>query len=134
MVLLKKPCTSSNNLSKNVHLKVFWTLFKNVHCQGPCSLRPCILRPYCIARINYATPAFLFELRQTTFRPLQQLNKKMILINCKNLITITITLIFENSIVIQSKSNFQNKHLLCTQIIGHLALDRQYVYRSGDQD
>ena len=33
--------------SKNVHLKVFWTLFKNVHCQGPCSLRPCISRPYC---------------------------------------------------------------------------------------
>ena len=34
--------------SKNVHLKVFWTLFKNVHCQGLCSLRPCISRPYCI--------------------------------------------------------------------------------------
>ena len=34
--------------SKNVHLKVFWTLFKNVHCRGPCSLRPCISRPYCI--------------------------------------------------------------------------------------
>ena len=33
--------------SKNVHLKVFWTLFKNVHCRGPCSLRPCISRPYC---------------------------------------------------------------------------------------
>ena len=27
----------------------FWTLFKNVHCQGPCSLRLCILRPYCIS-------------------------------------------------------------------------------------
>ena len=25
----------------------FWTLLKNVHCQGPCSLRPCISRPYC---------------------------------------------------------------------------------------
>ena len=33
---------------KNVHLKCFWTLFKNVHCQGPCILRPCISRPYCI--------------------------------------------------------------------------------------
>ena len=32
---------------KNMHLKCFWTLFKNVHCQGPC-LRPCISRPYCI--------------------------------------------------------------------------------------
>ena len=27
---------------------MFWTLFKNVHCQGPWSLRPCISRPYCI--------------------------------------------------------------------------------------
>jgi hypothetical protein len=33
---------------KNVHLKCFWTLFKNMHCQGPCILRPCISRPYCI--------------------------------------------------------------------------------------
>ena len=32
---------------KNVHLKFFWTLFKNVHCRGPCSLRPCISRPCC---------------------------------------------------------------------------------------
>ena len=30
-----------------MHLKCFWTLFKNVHCQGPCILRPCISRPYC---------------------------------------------------------------------------------------
>ncbi len=33
--------------SKNVLLKFFWTLFKIVHCRGPCSLRPCISRPYC---------------------------------------------------------------------------------------
>ena len=25
----------------------FWTQFKIVHFQGPCSLRPCTLRPYC---------------------------------------------------------------------------------------
>jgi hypothetical protein len=31
---------------KNVHLKYFWTQFKNVHLRGPCSLRPCISRPY----------------------------------------------------------------------------------------
>ena len=36
---------------KNVHLKCFWTLFKNMHCQGPCILRPCISRPYCISRV-----------------------------------------------------------------------------------
>ena len=34
---------------KNVHLKYFWTQFKNVHLRGPCSLRPCISRPYCIS-------------------------------------------------------------------------------------
>ena len=27
--------------------QIFWTLFKNVHCQVPCSLRPCISRPCC---------------------------------------------------------------------------------------
>ena len=32
---------------KNVHFKFFWTLFKNMHLQGPCSLRPCSSRPYC---------------------------------------------------------------------------------------
>ena len=46
-MLLKKTFISSNNLLKNVLLKVFWTIFKNVHFRGPCSLRPCILRPYC---------------------------------------------------------------------------------------
>ena len=34
--------------SKNVLLKVFWILFKNLHCRGPCSLMLCISRPYCI--------------------------------------------------------------------------------------
>ena len=38
---------SKVKMIKNVHLKNFWTQFKIVHCQGPCSLRPCILRPYC---------------------------------------------------------------------------------------
>ena len=35
-----------------MHLKFFWTLFKNMHCQGPCSLRPCISRPYCNAPVE----------------------------------------------------------------------------------
>ena len=53
----QNSCFSSNNLSKNVHLKVFWTLFKNVHCRGPCSLRPCISRPYCnFNQIEQGTP------------------------------------------------------------------------------
>ena len=34
-------------ICKNVHLKFIWTQFKNVHLQGPCSLRPCSSRPYC---------------------------------------------------------------------------------------
>ena len=43
----QKPCCSRFSLHKFVHLKLFWTQFKNVHLQGPCSLRPCISRPYC---------------------------------------------------------------------------------------
>ena len=49
LLYIKKMCISRSHLPKNVqkraknmHLKCFWTLFKNVHCQGPCSLRPCI--------------------------------------------------------------------------------------------
>ena len=49
----KKPCRLRFSLHQFVHLKVFWTLFKNVHCQGPCSLRPCISRPYCIIKIEH---------------------------------------------------------------------------------
>ena len=46
--MIKKPCCSRFSLHKFVHLKFFWTQFENVHLQGPCSLRPCISRPYCI--------------------------------------------------------------------------------------
>ena len=45
--MIKKPCCSRFSLHKFVHLKFFWTQFKNVHLQDPCSLRPCISRPYC---------------------------------------------------------------------------------------
>ena len=34
---------------KNMHLEYFWTQFKNVHLQGPCSLRLCCSRTYCIS-------------------------------------------------------------------------------------
>ena len=40
-------CSIRFSLHKFVHLTFFWTLFKNVHCQGLCILRPCISRPYC---------------------------------------------------------------------------------------
>ena len=46
--MIKKPCCSRFLLHKFIQLKYFWTLFKNVHLQGPCSLKPCISRPYCI--------------------------------------------------------------------------------------
>ena len=45
--MLKKPCCSRFLLHKFVHLKFFWTPFKNVHLRGPCSSRLCISRPYC---------------------------------------------------------------------------------------
>ena len=46
--MIKKSCCSRFLLHKFVQLKYFWTQFKNVHLQGPCSLRSCISRPYCI--------------------------------------------------------------------------------------
>ena len=45
--MIKKLCCSRFSLHKFFHLKFFWTQFKNVHLRGPCSLRPCISRPYC---------------------------------------------------------------------------------------
>ena len=45
-LIFQKTCKNVQKTCKNVqnvHLKCFWTLFKNVHCQGPC-----ISRPYCI--------------------------------------------------------------------------------------
>ena len=45
--MIKKPCCSRFLLHKFVQLKHFWTQFKNMHLQGPCSLSPCISRPYC---------------------------------------------------------------------------------------
>ena len=45
--MIKKPCCSRFLLHKFLQLKYFWPLFKNVHLQDPCSLRPCISRPYC---------------------------------------------------------------------------------------
>ena len=48
--MIRKPCWSRFSLHKFVHLKFFWTQFKNVHLRGPCSSRPCISRPYCIYR------------------------------------------------------------------------------------
>ena len=57
----KKPCSSRFLLHKFVQLKYFWTLFKNVHLQGPCSLRPCISRPYCSMSFNFLPHFLVFE-------------------------------------------------------------------------
>ena len=57
---IQNPCiskirVSKEKMSKNVHLKFFWTQFKIVHCRGPCSLRPCISRPCCINQNQVST-------------------------------------------------------------------------------
>ena len=49
--MINKPCCSRFSLHKFVQLK--WTQFKNVHLQGPCSLRPCISRPCCIQKSKW---------------------------------------------------------------------------------
>ena len=49
-LICQKTCKNVQKCAKtckNLYLKCFWTLFKNVHCQGPCILRPFISRPYC---------------------------------------------------------------------------------------
>ena len=55
VLIYQKTCKNvylKRKISKNVLLKYFWTQFKIVHCQGPCSLRLCISRPYCISEIK----------------------------------------------------------------------------------
>ena len=52
---------------KNMHLKYFWTQFKNVHLRGPCSLRPCISRPYCSSLCSSLADSVRFH-RQLAFK------------------------------------------------------------------
>ena len=49
-VYLKNSCLWRFSLQKFIHPKKFWTQFEIVYCQGPCSLRLCISRPYCTYR------------------------------------------------------------------------------------
>ena len=32
--------------------QIFWSLFKNLHCHGRCTLRPCISMPYCSFKVS----------------------------------------------------------------------------------
>ena len=48
----------SRNVTAIIIFFAIWTLFKNMHCQGSCSLRLCISRLYCIqlklgTRVNW---------------------------------------------------------------------------------
>ena len=47
----------------------FWTLFKNVHCRGPCSLRPCITRPYCISQSIKSSICNKNDAKETRYVP-----------------------------------------------------------------
>ena len=79
VLIYQKTCKNvylKRKISKNVLLKYFWTQFKIVHCQGPCSLRPCISRPYCIAnsnkselwnRLSYRGLSYFFEVGNRTY-------------------------------------------------------------------
>ena len=62
--MIRKPCCSRFSLHKFVHLKFFWTQFNNVHLRGPCSLRPCISRPYC-TNFNFLLKLVSFSSKQT---------------------------------------------------------------------
>ena len=79
-----KTCISSTHLSKqcaktckNVHHKYFWTQFKNVHLQGPCSLRPCCSRPYCNELTNcFVLSCFCFLFLEVKITIVIQMYKK----------------------------------------------------------
>ena len=47
----------------------FWTLFKKVHCRGPCSLRPCISRPYCISQSIKSSICNKNDAKETRYVP-----------------------------------------------------------------
>ena len=47
VLISQKNVQKHSKRCKNMHHKYFWTQFKNVHLQGPCSLRLCCSRPYC---------------------------------------------------------------------------------------
>ena len=49
-VSLKKTVHLQGFWPKTVHLKCFGIQLKTVYLQGPCSSRPCILRPCCTAK------------------------------------------------------------------------------------
>ena len=55
-------------LHKFVQLKYFWIQFKNVHLQGPCSLRPCFSRPYCITIQIIFEPIVSAQLREIYYK------------------------------------------------------------------
>ena len=72
--MIENPICSRFSLHKVVHVKFFWTQFKNVHLRGPCSLRPCISRPYCIqlnlTRMTFSN-AFVCYWKQAKSEPLK---------------------------------------------------------------
>ena len=71
VLIYQKTCKNvylKRKISKNVLLKYFWTQFKNVHLRGPCSLRPCISRPYCMH--SFILCCQMSNLRGTCFQNL----------------------------------------------------------------
>ena len=75
-------------LHKFVHLKFFWTQFKNMHLRGPCSLRLCISRPYCIilSMCLFSTVVLTSNAVPILVRLL--VSTMLIVLNCKEFIKI----------------------------------------------
>ena len=63
--MIRKLCCSRFSLHKFIHLKFFWTQFKNVYLRGPCSLRPCISRPYCRPKVSLNQECTVVMLRSS---------------------------------------------------------------------
>ena len=88
--MIRKPCCSRFSLHKFVHLKFFWTQFKNVHLQGPCSLRPCISRPYCILKLWPIVSAFGHSLLGSECLSIETRTNQVVLCSSKSWTLITL--------------------------------------------
>ena len=96
--MIRKSCCSRFSLHKFVHLKFFWTQFKNMHLRGPCCSRSCISRPYCnvcLIKISSTDTSstllslLRFFMRQTLFGFYENKNKiafksAILLLNFRN--------------------------------------------------
>ena len=77
VLISQKNVQKRSKTCKNMHHKYFWTQFKNVHLQGPCSLSLCCSRPYCNELTNcFVLSCFCFLFLEVKITIVIQMYKK----------------------------------------------------------